>query len=388
MKKKYILLGITIATFGLFHGCNDAEYDIKDNSVYIAEAATAAKSVTVSMEDNGVDINLTVRLAVPTSSDIQVEITTNPDLLDSFNATNSTEYVMLPADRFNLPANAKVTIPAGEISATFKIHVDNFDTQSKRYALPIALGNVLEGNVNKSVAQSKFVYLVAKPLIVSVPVMKGVGADGSGIRVEAAASRRPFGINVAQWSLECWARMSAYTKNNQAIFNLGSSDHEIYIRFGDANAPYNYLQIKTLGGQVQTARDLVPGIWYHWTFIYDGVTLYIYRNGELDVKFDPPTPAGGQVRIDFVEMISSGATYFPDQCAMSQVRLWKTAISPTQIKNNMYYAIDPTNTNLIAYWPMNEGSGSNFADITGNGYEAVAAAGILQRWEDNIRFDK
>jgi hypothetical protein len=385
MKKKYILLSMMAATFGLFFGCNNAEYEIKDNSIYIAEAATAAKSVTVSMEDNGADINLTVRLAIPTSSDVQVEITTDSNILDAFNATNSTEYVMLPSDRFDLPAKAKVTIPAGEISATLKIHVDNFDTQSKRYALPVVLGNVLEGDVNKSVAQSKFIYVVAKPLVVSVPVMKGVNG---GILVDAATSRRPFGINVAQWSLECWTRMSAYSKNNQAIFNLGSSDHEIYIRFGDANAPYNYLQIKTLGGQVQTGRDLVPNTWYHWAFVYDGVTLSIYRNGELDVKFDPPAPAGGQVRIDYVEMISSGATYFPDECGMSQVRLWKTAISPTQIKNNMYYAVDPLNSNLIAYWPMDEGSGNNFADITGNNYDAVAGPGILQRWENNIRFDK
>jgi hypothetical protein len=384
MKKKYILLGITIAVFVSFFGCNDAEYEIKDNSVYIAEAATAAKSVTVSMEDNGADISLTVRLAVPTSSDVQVEIGTDPNLLDVFNETNSTEYLMLPSERFDLPANAKVTIPAGEVSATLKIHVDNFDTQSKRYALPVVLGNVL-GAVDKSPAQSKFIYVVAKPLIVSVPVMKGVNG---GILVDAATSRRPFGINVAQWSLECWARMSAYSKNNQAIFNLGSSDHEIYIRFGDANSPYNYLQIKTLGGQVQTDRDLVGGVWNHWAFVYDGATLYIYRNGELDVKFDPPPPAGGQVRIDYVEMISSGATYFPDECGMSQVRLWKTAISPTQIKNNMYYAVDPTNPNLIAYWPMDEGGGSNFADITGNNFDAVAGAGILQRWEHNIRFDK
>lgn len=385
MKKKYILLGITTAVFSLFFGCNNAEYDIKDNSVYIAEAATAAKSVTVSMEENGADINLTVRLAVPTSSDVQVEIGTDSKILDAFNATNNTEYIMLPAERFDLPANTKVSIPAGEISATVKIHVDNFDTQSKRYALPVILGNVLEGDVNKSTAQSKFIYVVAKPLIVSVPIMKGVNG---GILVDAATSRRPFGINVAQWSLECWTRMSAYSKNNQAIFNLGSSDHEIYIRFGDANAPYNYLQIKTLGGQVQTARDLVGGVWNHWAFVYDGVTLHIYRNGELDVKFDPPAPVGGQVRIDFVEMISSGATYFPDECGMSQVRLWKTAISPTQIKNNMYYAVDPVNPNLIAYWPMDEGSGNNFADITGNNYDAVAGTGILQRWEHNIRFDK
>ncbi len=196
------------------------------------------------------------------------------------------------------------------------------------------------------------------------------------------------GITTTQWSLECWARMSAYSKNNQAIFNTGSGDHEIYIRFGDANRPYNYLQIKTLGGQVQTSADLEANKWYHWAFVYDGTTLTIFQNGEEKIKFDPPAPNGGSVRFDFLQMISSGSTYFPDRCAMSQVRLWKTAITQTQIKNNMYYSINPANPDLILYLPLDEGDGTEFEDITGNGHDAKATAGILQGWEHNIRFDQ
>ena len=46
--------------------------------------------------------------------------------------------------------------------------------------------------------------------------------------------------------------MDGFDINNQAIFNSGSSDHEVYIRFGDAMIPYNSLQVKTLGSQVNT----------------------------------------------------------------------------------------------------------------------------------------
>jgi hypothetical protein len=86
-------------------------------------------------------------------------------------------------------------------------------------------------------------------------------------------------------------------------------------------------------------------------------------------------------------------TYFPDLCAMSQMRLWKTAISQSQIKNNMYYEIDPANPGLIGYWPMNEGSGNVFKDITGNGHDATASvtasgASTVQRWEHGVRFDR
>jgi hypothetical protein len=87
-------------------------------------------------------------------------------------------------------------------------------------------------------------------------------------------------------------------------------------------------------------------------------------------------------------MIGSGASYFPDLCAMSQLRFWKVARTQAQIKNNMYFEIDPANPDLIGYWPMNEGEGNIFNDITGNGNHAVAGGHILQTWEHNIRFDK
>lgn len=382
--KKISILSFTIALLGMiFTGCNNAEYEIRDNSVYLSDAAASVKSVTLTME-NGVDVNINVRLAKAVDYDVTVELKLNSSLLDSYNEANNSEYYMVPG--FSLP-QPSVTIPAGEIGSVYKFRVEDFETEGKQYALPIELGNVLNGDITSSVSQGRFIYLLAKPLIVSVPVMKGANGDGGKLEAEPVAER--WGINTPQWSLECWSRMSAYGKNNQALFNTGSGDHEIYIRFGDANRPFNYLQIKTLGGQVQTSNpgDLVANTWYHWAFVYDGTTLTIFQNGEEKVKFDPPAPKGGQVRFDYFQMISSGATYFINECGVSQVRLWKTAITQAQIKANMYYSVNPKNPNLILYLPMDEGEGIHFKDITGNGHDAKAGAGFL-RWEHNVRFDK
>lgn len=378
MKKIYIL-NFTIALLSIFlMGCDDAEYEVKENSIYLSDAAGLSKSTTLTMDD-GVDINVNVRLAKKADKDVVVEIKLNPSLLEQYNKINNAEY--FPVPDFNIPEGTTVTIPAGEISVVYSIRVEDFDTGGKQYALAVELGNVASGNIKSSEAQAKYIYLLAKPLNVSVPVLNG-RSD-----MIKTAPEGDWGITTSQWSLECWARMSAYSINNQAIFNTGSKDHEIYIRFGDANRPYNYLQIKTLGGQVQTPADLKANQWYHWAFVYDGTTLIIYKNGEEVIKFDPPAPKGGSVRFDYVEMISSGS-WFRDNCAMSQVRLWKTAISQTQIKNNMYYSVNPANTNLISYWPMDEGEGNIFKDITGNGHDATAANNVVKSWEHNIRFDK
>lgn len=41
------------------------------------------------------------------------------------------------------------------------------------YAIPLTLGNVLKGDIPKSEVQSRFIYVLAKPLNVSVPVLRG-----------------------------------------------------------------------------------------------------------------------------------------------------------------------------------------------------------------------
>jgi hypothetical protein len=386
MKIKYKLLSMLIALSGMtYTGCNDAEYSIRDNSIYMAEA-TSTKSVNVAMETAGADVNVVVRLAKQVDYDVKVSLGLDTRLISEYNETNSTEYLLVPAQHFSLP-DALITIPAGEVSAVVRVHIENFDMQGKLYALPVIIANVVDGRgINLSATQSQLLYLIAKPLIVSVPVMTGYNGEGVKSRPD-----QEWDIRTREWTIEAWVRMSGYTRNNQAIFdNWGDGLTEVYIRFGDANAPYNYLQVKTLGGQVQTERDLIANRWYHWAFVYDGNMFSIYRDGELDIRFTPPAPLGpgGTVEFQTLTMIGSGATYFPDLCAMSQVRFWKTARTPNQIRNNMYYEIDPTNSDLIGYWPMNEGSGNTFVDATSNGNNAVAGAHILQRWEHNIRFDQ
>jgi hypothetical protein len=376
MKKIYLLFAIALLALG----CNDAEYGVIDNSVYLSDAAGSAKSATYTLDGAEIDIVVNVRIAKKTGKDVTVGLRLSAALLDEYNKANNVEYFPVPG--FALPEGAKVTIPAGETGAVYTIKVKDFNTGGKQYALGVELGDVAGGGLAKSASQSRFIYLLAKPLRVPVPVMSG--REG----MLKAAPDANWGINISQWSLECWARMSAYRINNQALFEAGSNDHSIYIRYGDANRPYNYLQIKTLGGQVQTASDLENNKWYHWAFVYDGVTLTIYRNGEESVKFDPPAPVGGSLRFDYFRMFTSGARYFRDDCSVSQIRLWKKAISQAQIRNNMYYAVNPANPDLMAYWPMDEGTGSTFADISGNGHAATAPPKAVIRWEADVRFDK
>ena len=139
---KYIYLSslvIALSAF-LFMGCDNADYKAQGNSLYIADAAGTAKAATITM-DGGADINVTVRLAQKLAEDVEVEIGFAPEIIAGYNENNGTEYEALPAEQ--LPQDATVTIPAGEISANFQLHIDDFATNGITYAVPLALGNVL-----------------------------------------------------------------------------------------------------------------------------------------------------------------------------------------------------------------------------------------------------
>lgn len=205
---RYIYLVAVVLSIWIFTGCNNAEYQITENSIYFADAAGKDKATTITME-NGADIKIIVRLAQKSSEDVTVGLQFNSELLNKYNAENGTEYQ--PFEVNKLPKDIRVTIPAGEISAGYTLHIDDFDTEGINYAVPIELGEVISGGVQKSISQGQYIYLLQKPLIVSVPVMNGQKG-----RVDAAPLTN-WGITCTQWTLEAWVYMDGFNKNNQAL---------------------------------------------------------------------------------------------------------------------------------------------------------------------------
>ena len=82
------------------------------------------------------------------------------------------------------------------------------------------------------------------------------------------------------------------------------------------------------------------------------------------------TSVGTPMLINRFHMISSGRSYFYDDCELCQVRLWKVTRSANQIRKNMYAEVEYTNKDLLLYYPMNEGDGATILhDVTGNGHD-------------------
>ena len=370
--KQYLLACFVLPM--ILAGCNDADYQVIDNAIYLNEASeNGSAKVTVDPE-NVTTTTLTVRVGQPVTENVTAVLTVDPSILKEYNEANETSYEVLPEQYFTY--DKEIKIAAGDVSAIpSEFRVKPYSNENgELYAIPVSLTEI-QGPVSTIGLSSKFIILLDKPLIQSVPFMNTTNAV-------KPAKDELWGVTTNEWSLEAWVQMDGFDINNQAIFNSGSSDHEVYIRFGDAMIPYNSLQVKTLGSQVNTVTLFEKNKWYHLAFVYNSSGLLsIYINGVLDVTLQTK---GGPVRFDKMNMVSSGS-YFRNNCQMAQVRLWKSAISQTQIQSNMYFAVKPADPNLIGYWKMDEGKGNAFVDCTGHGYDLVAGGTLV--WKEHVRFD-
>lgn len=353
--------------------CENAEYESVDNLIYINEASSAKAEEVTLQEEGSTRTSVTVRLAKALDHDVTAELFLDERVLAAYNRKNETAYKLPSAEHITFPKEVK--IEAGAVSASpVNIDIASFESEGgAQYALPIGIRRA--NGVEKAETSSSFLLVLVKPLKQPVPKFNWENAM-------KAAPMEDWGLSLPNYTLEWWCKMSAYSINNQAIFNSGSGDTELYIRFGDliysnkSGRGYlnNFLQIKTMGGQFDTGdpntNGLEPNEWYHFAITYDAAsgTSTLYKNGTSIATL---TSAVGQpMVINKLQMVSSGQQYFRDQCELCQVRLWSVTRTANQIKKNMYKEVNYTDKNLVLYLPMNEGNGNTtLKDVTGNGHD-------------------
>ena len=372
MKKlRYYIIACT-ASLAFLTACDNAEYNVIDNAIYLEEPSLSASNNTKLTVDGEVTTtSITARLGQAVGENVTGTIEIDPAILTEYNEKHFTTYEVLP-EKF-LSYNKNFEIKAGEtVAEATTFTIKNFPNDNgELYAVPVRM-KVAEGAVSTIGESDHYIILLDKALIQSAPFMNTSNVAGTST---------PFGLSLPEWSIETWVWMDGFKINNQAIINSGGNGTEIYIRFGDASIPYNSLQIKTMGSQVNTVTLFEKNKWYHLAITYDATGLVtIYINGEKDVTLQTK---GGLANIDGMHIITSG-TWFRDNCMMAQLRLWKKAVSQTQIKANMYLGVNPASPDLIGYWRLDEGEGNLLKDCTSNHYD-MTAKGTLE-WRHDIKF--
>lgn len=388
-------------------GCKEQEYKPIENSVYFA-AAPSDVTAAMPFGAESMNVDIVVRLADYADHDVTatLDVDMDGDMLAAYNTAHGKNYIAIPQAHLSVSGNdvrvlpsgeVEVTILAGEISKAARVTVENFDMNMEaEYGIVASLLSTGDGKIKVSSRLNDVLCVVTAPppaprpiaFPLQVPVVYGVNDQSL-----CAHKENDWGLLLKSFTIEWWGNMQNYSKNNRAVFSndaIGDAGGgtEFYLRFGDANYPYTYIQIKAWGGQIEGPRDLVARKWYHWAVVWDGdaKVMTIYRDGEeYAVKKDLPDPprADGMIIFQKLAMASSGATYFNTNGSFNNVRFWRGVRTQADIQANMNFTVWGGDKNMIAYWPMNEfkaGTTDTMEDITGNGNDMVAGAGIFRKW--------
>ena len=173
----------------------------------------------------------------------------------------------------------------------------------------------------------------------------------------------PNGIVSSSYTKEAWVKLAEPILEGNNI--LSGVHHVFYLPHGWLQAGHN-----NQWAQVKDTNVSPANIWFHAAVTYDSQTqvLCLYRDGRLVSQANnvPPfNPSDTTLQIGAYQ-----STYFLNG-QIAEARVWNKALSQTEIQSNRSRRLVGNEPGLVAYWPLNEGSGTIAHDRTNNARHAT-----------------
>lgn len=189
-------------------------------------------------------------------------------------------------------------------------------------------------------------------------------------------------------SFEGWIKPSSFKSASpyiSAIMGTEVSDsNSAFLRLGDANVANNKVQfvlsINNVQQKLASITALNANTWYHVAATYDGAAMKIYINGVLDASKSQTGSVSSNGAFSVGYLYNTSRNF---NGKVDEVRVWKRALSQTEISQNMCNVSVPA-TSLAAYWKFNEGSGSSVQDTSGNGVTLTLTGVDASNWGTDI----
>nr|WP_315030342.1 endo-beta-N-acetylglucosaminidase H [uncultured Chryseobacterium sp.] len=211
-----------------------------------------------------------------------------------------------------------------------------------------------------------------------------VNLDGTS----KSGSAGNINVSGSALSFEGWIKPASFKSGFpyiSAIMGTEAGDaNSAFLRLGDANVANNKLQfvlsINNVQQKLASNTALNANTWYHVAATYDGATMKLYINGTLDASKAQTgnVSSNGAFNVGYLYETSRNFNGKIDE-----IRVWKRALSQTEISQNMCKVNLPA-TSLAAYWKFDEGSGSSVQDNSGNGVTLTLSGADASIWGTDV----
>ncbi len=197
----------------------------------------------------------------------------------------------------------------------------------------IDLGDI--SKVNNLVTQAFTVETWAKPAVFESDV------NLIGVIQDNGSSEFGWALGTKSWGKFIFA---VATENTDTLTYLSSRD--------DSNEP--------------TCRSFDENIWHHVVGVYNGIEMQIYVNGILcNTSKEQSGDISYPVAANFVlGMFKDDDENKAFDGAMSDTRLWNRALTQEEIRENMGSRLLGSESGLVGYWKLNEGTGNIVEDLS------------------------
>ncbi|MEM9273667.1 MAG: LamG-like jellyroll fold domain-containing protein [Cyanobacteria bacterium P01_F01_bin.143] len=172
-------------------------------------------------------------------------------------------------------------------------------------------------------------------------------------------------------TVETWIKVESFTKKWQTIVSKGNDSWRL-----SRNANSNYLHFAIGNSSASGNINVNDGEWHHVVGVYDGTSIKLYVDGVLDqattVQVSIPTN-DHNVTIGANEA-AAGREFHGK---IDEVRIWNTARTQQEIKDNDRATLTGNENGLVGYWNFENdwADDDNITDLTNNGNDGTLVNG-------------
>lgn len=380
--KNILKTALLAAASAAVWGCNDAEYDTLGTHAFLSESMSG-RSTRVVITENGAEASVTACLSDKTSKDVHLRFTVDESVLEQYNREQAASFLVLPETEYEM--EREVTIPAGQYSVSpTTIHIKPLDPKlaGENYAIPLRLVSA-DGKVPVTNKTATYVITTDAVVVSSYPMWTG--------RTELTASQWTA-PSLPVFTVECRFQVSNTSNRNRDVFTNGNG---VLLRFEDPqndtsdHKAHSLVQFQGNGWYLNPTLSFEPNKWQHLALTYDGTAVTLYVNGAFagtkEGTIDPVFKSAGWfggADAGGGHGTADGQWWRNCKILCSELRIWSVCRTQAQIQNNMT-STSAKSPGLVAYWRMNEGSGSTFEDCTGNSGPLTTT--VAPTWVHNIK---